>query len=141
MTTTTTEITGEEGNALRALILTHISGIDDLRLACESEDFVQAERLGIEFGDQLRLMEDLHWSDVQSDTAVVKLTMPTEQLRRVFTHLRSVVATLSAAEEREQAELIDEARRFGERAQRVAQACDRVLTTVGENGSQGREDT
>lgn len=135
MTTVATELTGAQSNALREMILTHISGIDDLRMACEAEDFAQAERLGIEFGDQLRLMEDLHWSGGLTDAAAVKLTMPTDQLQRVFTHLRSVVTTLSAAEEREQAELMDEAHRFRERAQRVAEACDRVLTAIGENDS------
>lgn len=141
LTTPTIEITGEEGNALREMILTHISGIDDLRMVCEAENFAQAERLGIEFGDQLRLMEDLHWTGVLPDTAIVQLTMPPKELRRVFTRLRSVVATLRAAEEREQAELMDEARRYRERTQRVADACDRVLTAIGGKGSQGREDT
>lgn len=140
MNPTATQITAEEGDALRQVILSHISGIDDLRMACEAEDFAQAERLGIEFGDELRLMEDLRWTGVLSDTAALELTMPPEQLRRVFARLRSVVATLRVDEEREEAEVVEEARRFRERAQRVAEACDRVLGAVGGSGSQGRED-
>jgi hypothetical protein len=138
---TATEITGEEGDALREVILTHISGIDDLRVACEAEDFAKAERLGIEFGDELRLMEDLRWTGVLADTTVLKLKMPPEQLRRVFERLRSVVATLHVDEEREQAEVLEQAGRFRERAQRVAEACDRVLGAVGGHHSQGRENT
>jgi hypothetical protein len=137
---TTTEITGEEGDALREVILSHISGIDDLRAACEAEDFAQAKRLGVEFGDELRLMEDLRWTGVLSETAVLELTMPPKQLRRVFTRLRSVVSTLRVDEEREEAAAVEEARRFRERAQRVADACDRVLGLVEGSGSQGQED-
>jgi hypothetical protein len=137
---TATEITGEEGNALRAVILTHISGIDDLRMACEAGDFAQAQRLGVEFGDELRLMEDLGWTSTVSDTAVLTLTMPPKQLRRVFTRLRSALTTLHTAEEREGAEAVEEARRFRERAQRVAEACDRVLGPVDDSGSQGTKD-
>ncbi len=141
MNATATEITGEEGDALREVILTHISGIDDLRVACEAEDFAQAERLGVEFGDELRLMEDLRWAGVLSDTAVLELTMPPKQLRRVFTRLRSLAATLRADEEREEAEAVEEVRRFRERAQRVVKACDRVLGSIDRSGSQGQEDT
>ncbi len=133
---TTTEITADEGDALREVVRTHISGIDDLRMACEAEDFERAERLGIEFGDELRLMEDLRWSGVLPETAAINLTMPPSQLRRVFMRLRSVVATLRADEKREEAEVKEEARIFQERVQRVSEACDRVLGTEARNGSQ-----
>lgn len=133
---TTTELTADEGDALREIVLTHISGIDDLRLACEAGDFERAQRLGIEFGDELRLMEDLRWNGVLPDTAVIRLTMPPKQLRRLFVRLRSVIATLRADEEREEAEVRDEARNFRERAQRVSEACDRVLGAESKNGSQ-----
>lgn len=138
MTATAIEITGEEGDALREVILTHISGIDDLRVACEAGDFARAEQLGVEFGDELRLMEDLRWTGVLSDAAVLELTMPPKQLRRVFTRLRSVVTTLRANEEREEAVAEEEASRFRERAQRVAEACNRVLGPVA-GDSQGVE--
>ena len=140
MNATVTEITGEEGNALRAVILTHISGIDDLRMACEAGDFAQAQRLGVEFGDELRLMEDLDWTGTVSDGAVLKLTMPPKQLRRVFTRLQSALTTLHTAEEREGAEAAEESRRFRERAQRVAEACDRVLGPIDGTGPQRTED-
>lgn len=140
LSSTTAELTADEGDALREVVLAHISGIDDLRMACEAEDFERAERLGIEFGDELRLMEDLRWSGVLPKAAVISLTMPPEQLRRLFVRLRSVVATLRADEEREEAEAREEARIFRERAQRVSEACDRVLGTEAKNGSQiGRE--
>ena len=132
----TTEITADEGDALREVVLTHISGIDDLRMACEAEEFERAERLGIEFGDELRLMEDLRWGGVLPKTAVISLTMPPAQLRRLFVRLRSVIATLRADEEREEAETREEGRIFRERAQRVTEACDRVLGAEAKNGSQ-----
>jgi hypothetical protein len=133
---TTTELTADEGDALREVVLAHISGIDDLRMACEAEDFERAERLGIEFGDELRLMEDLRWIGVLPKTAVISLTMPPPQLRRLFVRLRSAIATLRADEEREEAEVRKEARIFRERAQRVTEACDRVLGAAAKNSSQ-----
>lgn len=139
MNATATEITGEEGDALRAVILTHISGIDDLRMACEAEDFARAERLGVEYGDELRLMEDLGWTGAVSDTAVLKLTMPPAQLWRVFTRLRSVAATLRADEDGEEAVALEETRRFRERAQRVADACERVLGPDAGSSQSGRD--
>lgn len=140
LNSTTAELTADEGDALREVVLTHISGIDDLRMACEAEDFERAKRLGIEFGDELRLMEDLRWSGVLPETAVIRLTMPPKQLRRLFVRLRSVIAALQADEEREEAEVREEARIFRERAQRVTQACDRVLGVEVKNGSRAGEE-
>jgi hypothetical protein len=81
-------------------------------------------------------MEDLRWGGVLPKTAVISLTMPPAQLRRLFVRLRSVIATLRADEEREEAETREEGRIFRERAQRVTEACDRVLGAEAKNGSQ-----
>jgi hypothetical protein len=129
-----TEITGEERNALYDQILSHLSGLEDLRVAFEVEDFDRAERLGIEFGDKLRLLEDLGWGYPPA-TDTIQLTMPPEQLHRVFTRLRSDAEGLRQDEEREMAEIENEARAQRERATRITKACDRVLSVVGRTPS------
>jgi hypothetical protein len=124
-----TAITAEERGALYEQVLSGLSGVDDLRAAFVAEEFDRAERLGIEFGDELRLMEDLGWGDAPVGKAVT-LTMPREQLHRVLTRLRRDAEALRADEEREQAEAENETREHRLRATRVAQVCERVLGTV-----------
>lgn len=122
------EITGEERDAIYDLVLSHISGVDDLRMALEAEDFERARRLGIEFGDELRLLEDLGWG--YSAASIVHLTMEPTQLHRVFTRLRSDAEGLRLGEEREEAKIEDEARDWRQRAARITRACDRVLGAI-----------
>lgn len=131
MRTLAAGITAEERDALHQHILSDLTGVDDLRLAFQGEDFERASRLGIEFGDELRLMEDLGWGSPITGAAIT-LTMPPQQLRRVFTRLRADVERLRQDEEREEAEVEDQARDRRERAKRITQACGRVLSAVGD---------
>ncbi len=68
------------------MVLDHLSGIADLSLAVERGDFATAERLGIEFGEDLRLMEDLGWDSEPRKDA--DLTMAPEDLAEVLTRLK-----------------------------------------------------
>lgn len=127
--TVPTEISGEERDALYDQILSHLSGVDDLRMAFENGDFDQAARLGIEFGDELRLLEDLGWGQHPAGSTI-RLTMEPGQLHRVFTRLRSDAEGLKRDEEREKAAIENEARDRLRRATRITEACDRVLDVV-----------
>ena len=69
------------------LVLDHLSGIADLSLAVEQGDFATAERLGIEFGEDLRLMEDLGWDSEPRKDA--DLTMAPEDLAEILTRLKA----------------------------------------------------
>jgi hypothetical protein len=133
--TRSTEITGEERDALYDQILSHLSSLDDLRMALEAEDYDRAERLGVEFGDDFRLLEDLGWGPPTSCT--VQLTMSPEQLHRVFTRLHSDAEGLRQDEEREKAEIENETRDQRQRATRITEACNRVLSAVGRIPSRG----
>src|SRR6476469_6328620 len=125
-----TEITCEERNALYDQLLSHLSGVDDLRAAFEAEEFDRAKRLGVEFGDDLRLMQDLGWGD-SPPSSMITLTMPVNELRRVFMRLRSTVEDLRRHEEREEAVINNELHRQREQVAQVTQACDRVLGAMG----------
>jgi hypothetical protein len=124
------EIALEERAAILSQVFDHLNGFGDLHLAIQNEDFETAERLGQEFGDELRLLEDLGWIDPPT-AGEIQLTMPLEELHRVFTRLRADAEELRQDEERVDAEVEDEAREHRNRARRVTDVCDRVLRVVG----------
>lgn len=123
------EITIEERDALYGQALNHLSGLGDLWIAIKDEDFETAEQLGRQFGDELRLIDDLGWGDAPA--AAIELRMPPEELHRVFTNLRADAEALRRDEVRDEAEAEEEAREFRNRAKRVTEVCDRVLSVVG----------
>lgn len=127
---TAVRITIEERDALYSQILDHLSGIDGVHHAIAAEDFATAERLGREYADELRLVEQLGWGCPPAGDGV-ELTMPAEQLHRLFVRLRHDVDALREHEAREAAEAEEEAREFRERSQRIAEVSDRVLAIVG----------
>ena len=119
-------ITDEERNALYDRVLDRLSGIGDILLAANSEDFATADRLGREYVDELTLICDgLGWG-TGSKSDVVELDTSPELLRRVFTRLRD-----AAASEREaQASSWDESRSLEDRNRLVDRACTSVLQAL-----------
>lgn len=77
---TTVTINGVQREVFYELVLDHLSGIGDLLVAVEHGDFGTAERLGIEFGEDL---EDLGWDSAPVGEA--DLTMPSEDLTEALT--------------------------------------------------------
>jgi hypothetical protein len=124
-----TDVSLEERDALYEQVLDHLSGIGDLWAAIQREDFATADRLGREFGDDLRLVEDLGWGDGPA-AKTIELTMPAEQLHRIFTRLRADAEGLRHSAEREEAEAEAETQEYRQRAARVTEACERVLSAV-----------
>jgi hypothetical protein len=83
---TTAAIDRERRDALYELVLDHLSGIGDFWIAIEEKDFARAERLGIEFGEDFRLLEDIGW-EPKHDRATVALTMPPHDLIELLRRL------------------------------------------------------
>lgn len=123
-------ITPAERAAILTQIFNNLSRIEDLSVAIQREDFKTAKRLGQEFGDDLRLIEDIGWVEAESTEKRLWLTMPPEPLRRVFTRLRSDVEGLRRTEDQEAARVEAEAREHRDRARQVTNACGRVLDTI-----------
>lgn len=84
---TTVTINGVQREVFYELVLDHLSGLGDLALAVEKGDFATAERLGIEFAEDLRLMQDLGWDSEPRKDA--DLTMPPEDLAEALTRLKA----------------------------------------------------
>jgi hypothetical protein len=83
---TTTTITNDQRAGLYELVRNHICSIDDLWTALgRSRDYATAERLGIEFVEDVRLLADIGW-DPGDGRESFELTMPvhdlTEALKR-----------------------------------------------------------
>lgn len=84
---TTITISGAQRQVFYEMVTDHLGAIGDLRIAIQQEDFAMAERLGIEFGEDLRLMEDLGWGKEWREDA--DLTMAPEDLAEILTRIRS----------------------------------------------------
>jgi dihydrodipicolinate synthase/N-acetylneuraminate lyase len=84
-------ITREQRDAIYEAVMNHLSGIADVWMAVEQRDFANAKRLGALFAEDLRLLEDLGWSD-RIDHEAVELTLPSDELTRTLTRLHADAA-------------------------------------------------
>jgi hypothetical protein len=80
-------INADQREGLYELIRNHLGSIEDFWVALErTEDFEAAERLGREFAEDFRLLEDIGWGPDDRREAVA-LTMPRENLTRLLQRL------------------------------------------------------
>ncbi|HYJ22942.1 MAG TPA: hypothetical protein VEW07_13080 [Solirubrobacterales bacterium] len=115
-------VTAAQRDALYDQILDRLSGIGDIEVAIQARDFENAERIGREYSDELRLLlDDLGLGDGSGEP--VELTAPPELLRRALPRLRSSALGHTAALEREAAEVGD----LKDRNSLIAAACETVL--------------
>jgi hypothetical protein len=118
-------ITSEQRDALYDQILDRLSGIGDIELAIRSEDYDNAERLGREYCDDLRLLlDDLGLGDETDEP--VELTAPPGVLRRVLSRLRQIAENHTAGLEPEWIEIAT----VRERNRLVSEACESVLASL-----------
>ena len=83
----TTTITRDQRDGIYELIRNHLGAIGDVWIALEqNEDFAAAERLGIEFGEDFRLLADIGWRP-DEDREDFELTMPPHDLTEVLKRL------------------------------------------------------
>lgn len=122
---TTATIDRERRDALYELVLDHLSGIGDFWIAIEEKDLAKAERLGIEFGEDFRLLEDIGW-EPEYRPANVALTMPPhdliELLRRLRGEAESVLEGSACARLLEKEEVSAE-----QRYRRAKGTCDELI--------------
>ena len=121
-----TVIDFEQREGIYELVRTHLGSIEDFWVALErTRDFATAERLGHEFAEDFRLLEDIGWSPDEQRGMFV-LTMPDEELAKVLQRLhREAVEVLIEHGAEAQASREDaETRR---RLQLGYEACQAVL--------------
>jgi hypothetical protein len=120
-------ITRYQRDALYQDLLTHLSGIGDLWLAINRDDFETADRLGHEFVAELRLIvEDLGWGD-GPEAETVELTLSPAELRGVLGRLRARADRHRKGQQKALAEVTAPL----EQSEIVIETCDQVLAALG----------
>jgi hypothetical protein len=133
MPNVTATIDRHQRDGLYELVRNHLGSVSDLWNALEQEeDFARAERLGIEFGEDFRLLADIGWQP-RDDREAFELTMPAHDLMEVLKRLHGEAATIlsGSGTERESQEADAET---DARFQLGLDACEEVLVGLGREG-------
>jgi hypothetical protein len=118
-------ITTEQRDVLYEEILVRITGIGDVLMAIEREDFDKAQHLADEFADYLRLLtDDLGWGDVPAGS--VELNSPPGVIRRAMERL----IRRAEYEDREVEEERVALQQRAERNKLMRLTCDQLLAEV-----------
>lgn len=84
---TTITISGPQRNGLYELARNHLGSVGDLWDALERDkDFAKAARLGLEFGEDFVLLEEIGWGE-DEDRESFELTMPVHDLMELLKRL------------------------------------------------------
>lgn len=128
---TTITISGPQRDGLYELVRNHLGSVGDLWDALErKKDFATAARLGLEFGEDFELLEDIGWGEDEGRESV-ELTMPPHDLMEVLKRLHGeaeqvLVGKGTGREEREADRATDE------RYLRGLDACEELLVKLDE---------
>jgi hypothetical protein len=79
-------ITRAQRDAIYQVVIPHLTAIGDVWLCVRRREFADAKKMGREFAEELRLLEDLGWSET-IDRDTVTLTVPPDELTRMLTRL------------------------------------------------------
>jgi len=131
-----TVIDSDQREGIYELVRNHLGSIEDFWVALErTRDFATAERLGREFAEDFRLLEDIGWAPDDQRGAFV-ITLPDEALAPVLQRLhREAVQVLIEHGAEAQASREDaETRR---RLQLGYEACQEILLAGLDSGPEG----
>ncbi|HEY2335484.1 MAG TPA: hypothetical protein VGH58_10830 [Solirubrobacterales bacterium] len=129
MPSVTCKIDGDQRDGLYELVRNHLGAIGDLWIALEqTEDFATAERLGIEFGEDFHLLEDIGWNGRDGRNSF-ELTMPAHDLMELLQRLhgeaeRVLLESITERESREEDAATNELFRLG------YDACEELLADL-----------
>ncbi|HEU4904600.1 MAG TPA: hypothetical protein VFT19_00580 [Solirubrobacterales bacterium] len=125
MPETTITIDRRQREGLYELLRNHLGAVGDLWVALEqTRDFAKAERLGLEFGEDFRLLADIGWAERERRERF-ELTMPPHDLTELLRRLRDEAAALLV----EPDDSPDDAETI-ERLRRGHAACEALLAQV-----------
>ena len=124
-----TVIDFEQREGIYELVRTHLGSIEDFWVALErTRDFATAERLGHEFAEDFRLLEDIGWAPCESCESFA-LTMPVHDLMELLKRLHSEAEQVLVQSVAERRASEGEARVAG-RFQLGYDACEEVLADL-----------
>jgi hypothetical protein len=87
MPSTTITISREQRDPLHRLVTQHISGIGDVDMKLSAGDFIAAERLGLEYSEDIRMLDVLDW-DPEDERDSFDLTLPPHDLMEALKRLQ-----------------------------------------------------
>jgi hypothetical protein len=73
-------------DAVYELVINHLAAIGDVWMCVDRREYADAKRMGREFAEDLRLLEDLGWAE-HIDDETVALTQPPDELTRTLARL------------------------------------------------------
>jgi hypothetical protein len=129
---TTITISSDQRDGLYELVRNHLGSAGDLvDLLEQQKDWANAEQLGLELTEDIRLMQDLGWGE-DKGRECVELTMPEHDLMEVLNRLHgeAEVVLAGANPSREDSET-------NERFLLGLAACETVLVNLDSSARQG----
>jgi hypothetical protein len=122
---TTITINSEQRDGLYELVRNHLGSVGDLFDALERKrDFATAERLGLEFAEDIQLMQDLGWAEDEGREGV-ELTMQPHDLMEVLQRLQGEAGLVLAGADESSGDAATN-RRF----QSGYDACENLLSAL-----------
>jgi hypothetical protein len=85
-------ITRAQRDAVYEVVMTRLTGIGDVWSSVDRREFATAKRLGRAFAEDLRLLEDLGWTEA-IDHEMVALTVPPDELTGTLARLHKDAAS------------------------------------------------
>jgi hypothetical protein len=132
---TTITISGPQRNGLYELVRNHLGSVGDLWDALERDkDFATAARLGLEFGEDFELLEDIGWGEDQGGESF-ELTMPVHDLTELLKRLHDEAEQVLHGKGTER-EAREDDRATEERYLRGLDTCEELLVRLDEGESQ-----
>ncbi|MBW8060769.1 MAG: hypothetical protein FVQ78_10760 [Solirubrobacterales bacterium] len=133
MPDTTTTIDRDQREGLYELVRNHLGSIEDFFVALErTKDFAKAERLGLEFAEDFRLLQDIGWGE-EDERETFELTIPAHDLMELLQRLHGeteklLVESPDERKSREEDEEVDQRFRLG------LDACGGLLVELDQRG-------
>ncbi len=128
---TTITISGPQRNGLYELVRNHLGSVGDLWDALERDkNFATAARLGLEFGEDFELLEEIGWGE-DEDRESFELTMPVHDLTELLKRLHDEAEQVLHGKGTERQAREDD-RATEERYLRGLDACEELLVRLDE---------
>ncbi|MGE5281974.1 MAG: hypothetical protein ACM3N0_06580 [Chloroflexota bacterium] len=125
----TATIDRAQRDGLYELIRNHLGAIGDIWIALEKdEEYMLAERLGLEFGEDFRLLADIGW-DPDDDRQSFELTMEAHDLMEALRRLHGEAEHVLAGSRAEREAAAEDAR-TNEYFQVGRDACEALLSAL-----------
>ena len=128
MSAATLTINASERDTLHGLMLHRLFVLGEEPIELARTEGVSIQQLGEEFGEDLRLMQDLGWL-FESDSETVELTMPADELVRTLKRLRRD-ARRAPCEERREREPDESDEERWQRFRRGVEVCEALLARL-----------